>query len=267
MLCPMDGSTLTRVLIWSGGFYLFLNLFALLATNRMIFVPQNPSYHHLPNEVKITSGNGERINAVFLENPRAKHTILFSHGNAEDLGNVIGFMRQFHLLGYSVLMYDYRGYGTSEGSPSVRKAKQDIEAAYRWLVEEKKVAPEAIIAHGRSLGGAPATWLAAHHPVGGLVIESTFVSTFRVRTRWPLLPWDKFNTLRQIKKVECPVLVMHGRDDKSIPFWHAQKLYAAAPGEKMHLWIDGGQHNDYAYVAGPDYIRSFQSFAERLADD
>jgi fermentation-respiration switch protein FrsA (DUF1100 family) len=263
----MSGNVLVRVLIWGVSVYLFLNLFALLATTHLIFVPQNPSYDHFVNEIKITVGNGEQITALFLENPRAQHTILFSHGNAEDLGNVVGFMRQFQLLGYSVLMYDYRGYGTSEGSPSVRKTKQDIEAAYRWLVEEKKIAPETIVAHGRSLGGAPATWLAARHPVGGLVIESTFVSTFRVKTRWPLLPWDKFNTLRQIKKVTCPVLVMHGRDDEIIPFWHAQKLYAAAPGEKMHLWIDGGHHNDYAYVAGPDYIRTFELFMERLAKD
>lgn len=263
----MEGSMLIRILIGGGLIYLSMNVFALFVSNRMIFVPQNPSYDQLPNEVKITSGNGERITAVFLENPRAKHTILFSHGNAEDLGNVVPFMRQFQLLGYSVLMYDYRGYGTSEGSPTVRKIHQDIAAAYRWLVEEKKIAPESIIAHGRSLGGAPATWLAAHHTVGGLVVESTFVSAFRVKTRWPLLPWDKFNTLRQMKKVACPVLVMHGKEDEVIPFWHAQKLYAAAPGEKMNLWIDGGHHNDYAYAAGPDYILAFQSFAEGLAKD
>lgn len=263
----MEGSIFIRLLIWLGTIYLCMNLFALLVSNRMIFAPQNPSYDQLPNEVKITTANGEQINAVFFENPRAEYTILFSHGNAEDLGNVVPFMRQFHLLGYSVLMYDYRGYGTSEGSPSARKVHQDIKAAYRWLVDEKKIAPERIIAHGRSLGGAPATWLAAHHQVGGLVIESTFVSAFRVKTRWPLLPWDKFNTLRQIKKTTCPVLIMHGRDDEVLPFWHAEKLYAAAPGEKMHLWIDGGHHNDYAYVAGPDYIRTIQSFTKRIGTD
>ncbi|MEN8255562.1 MAG: alpha/beta hydrolase [Verrucomicrobiota bacterium] len=249
--------------MWLGGFYVFLNLLALLFSNWLIFVPQNPSYDHLPNEVRITSGNGEQINAVFLENPQAEYTILFSHGNAEDLGNVVPFMQQFRLLGYSVLMYDYRGYGTSEGSPNIRKTRQDIEAAYRWLTEKKGIAPETIIAHGRSLGGAPATWLAAHHTVGGLVIESTFVSAFRVKVRWPLLPWDKFNTLREIKKTSCPVLVVHGREDKTIPFWHGEKLYAAAPGKKMHLWVDGGHHNDYAYVAGRNYIHTFQTFVEQ----
>lgn len=263
----MNTDILVRGLMQGGGVYLLLNLYALLATDRQIFVPQNPSYAHLPDEVQIVSGKGERITAVFLENPTASHTLLFSHGNAEDLGNVVDFMRQFHQLGYSVLMYDYRGYGTSEGSPSAHKAKQDIEAAYRWLIEEKKIAPEKIIAHGRSLGGAPSAWLAAHYPVGGLVLESTFVSAFRVRTHWPLLPWDKFNTLRQIKKVTCPVLVMHGCDDEVIPFWHGQKLYAAAPGKKMHLWIEGGHHNDYAYVAGMNYFQTFYLFTKQLSAD
>ena len=260
----VEADMIIRVAIWLGTIYLCINLYALLASNRLIFVPQNPSYDRLPNEVKITSGRGQRINAVFFENPRAEYTILFSHGNAEDLGNVIPFMRQYHLLGYSVLMYDYRGYGTSEGSPSERKVKQDIAAAYRWLVEEKKVPPESIIAHGRSLGGAPATWLAARRKVGGLVIESTFVSAFRVKTRVPLLPWDKFNSLREMKKVDCPVLVIHGTNDEILPFWHAKKLYDAAPdGEKMHLWIEGGRHNDYAYVAGEDYLQAFQTFVEQ----
>jgi fermentation-respiration switch protein FrsA (DUF1100 family) len=264
ILFPMTGNTIAQIALQAGGFYLLLNLFALLVAEKLIFVPQVPGYVHLPDELRIASGNGETINAVFLENPNAPFTILFSHGNAEDLGNVVPFMRQFHELGYSVLMYDYRGYGTSEGKPSVRKTYQDIDAAYRWLVEEKQIDPKTIIAQGRSVGGGPAAWLAAHREVGGLVLESTFVSTFRVKTRWPLLPWDKFDNLRHIKKTTCPVLVMHGRNDEVIPFWHGEKLYDAAPGEKMNLWIDGASHNDYAYVAGTDYIAAFQTFAGRL---
>ncbi|VGO20294.1 alpha/beta hydrolase [Pontiella sulfatireligans] len=260
----MNGNILGRLALY-GGIYALLNVYALLFSNRLIFRPQTPSYIRLPDEVKIESGGGETINAVYLEHPDAKFTILFSHGNAEDMGNVVPFMRQFHELGYSVLMYDYRGYGTSEGSPSERKAKQDVAAAYRWLVEEKQVDPKTIIAQGRSLGGAPATWLAANREVGGLVIESTFVSAFRVKTVWPLLPWDKFNSLSAIKKVKCPVLVMHGRDDAIIPFWHGQKLYDAAPGKKMKLWISDGSHNDYAYVAGADYFDTFQRFSESFS--
>jgi fermentation-respiration switch protein FrsA (DUF1100 family) len=261
-----DGSA-ARIALYIGGLYLLLNLFALLVSNRLIFVPQSPSYDHLPNEMKLLSGDGEKINAVFLEHPNAAYTILFSHGNAEDLGNVVPFMRQFHELGYSVLMYDYRGYGTSEGSPTERKVRQDIEAAYHWLVKEKQVDPKTINAQGRSMGGGPATWLAAHHEVAGLVIESTFTSALRVKTRKKLLPWDKFDSLKYIKQVNCPVLVMHGCDDETLPLWHGQKLYDAAPGKKINLWIKSAQHNDYAYVAGPDYFAAFQSFIELVRSD
>lgn len=256
----MTGTIISRIALYAGGIYLGLNLFAVFFSNGLIFAPKEPGYTHLPNELNIVSGNGEKINAVYLENPDAAYTILFSHGNAEDLGTVVPFMQQFRELGYSVLMYDYRGYGTSEGRPSVRKAYQDVDVAYRWLVEEKGIDPKTIISQGRSVGGGPATWLAAHRKVGGLVIESTFVSAFRVKTIVPLLPWDKFNNLRHIKQIKCPVLVVHGREDEVISFWHGEKLYDAAPGRKMNLWIDGAMHNDYAYVAGESYFETFRKF-------
>lgn len=262
----MTENTIIRIVLYAGGIYLFLNLYALLVADKLIFVPQTPGYAHLPGEVEIATANGEKITAVYLDHPEAEYTLLFSHGNAEDMGNVVPFMEQFADLGYSVLMYDYRGYGTSEGSPSVRKAKQDVSAAYRWLVEEKKIDPKTIVAHGRSLGGGVATWLAASHEVGGLVVESTFVSTIRVKTRWPMLPWDKFNSLKSIPHVDCPVLVMHGREDRIIPFWHGQKLFDAAPEPKQHLWIEDAQHNDYVHTAGEAYLKSFQSFMELVSE-
>lgn len=263
MLTFMTENLPLQIVLYGLAAYVALNLLALLFSEQLIFAPQAPSYVHLPHEVKIESG-GEIINAVYLEHSTAKYTLLFSHGNAEDLGNVFPFMEQFHALGYSVLMYDYRGYGTSEGTPSVRKTYQDIDAAYHWLVEEKQVDPGTIIVQGRSVGGGPSGWLAAHRPVGGLILESTFVSAFRVKTIVPLLPWDKFNTLQHLQQTTCPVLIMHGTHDEVIPFWHGQKLYDAAPGKKRHLWIEGAQHNNYAYVDGPRYIDSILAFIETL---
>lgn len=264
MLRIMEQGILLRGLIYGGGFYLLLNLYAFLITDKLIFQPQNPGYRSLPNEVRIPTADDQTLNAVFLEAPNARHTLLFSHGNAEDLSNVTPFMQQFQHAGISVLMYDYRGYGTSDGRPSTRNAKQDVSAAYRWLIEEKKIAPESIIAHGRSLGGGVAVWLAANHKVGGLIVESSFVSTIRVKTRWPLLPWDKFNSLRAMKKITCPVLLIHGTEDRTVPFWHAKKLYNAAPEPKQYLWIENGRHNDYAYVAGEAYLESIRSFVQQL---
>jgi fermentation-respiration switch protein FrsA (DUF1100 family) len=259
----MTGNTILRVVMIAAILYLGLNLFALLFSERMIFAPRTPSYTELPRELKIVSGS-EKINAVFLEHPEAAYTILFSHGNAEDLGGVLPFMQQFYERGYSVLMYDYRGYGTSEGRPSVRNTYEDVDAAYQWLIRKKGVAPETIIAQGRSVGGGPAAWLAANRTVCGLVLESTFVSAFRVRTVIPLLPWDKFNNLKHIRRTDCPVLIIHGREDSVLPFWHGRKLYEAAPGKKMHLWINNAEHNDYAYVAGDAYFDAFERFVDEL---
>ncbi len=260
----MTCDALLRLATLGGVIYLLINLYALLVSDRLIFVPQSPGYIHLPCETRIPVGQGQYINAVYLVHPEPRYTLLFSHGNAEDMGTVMPFMEQFVELGCSVLMYDYRGYGTSDGRPSTAHAKQDVLAAYRWLVEEKGVAPRTIVSHGRSLGGGVAIWLAANREVGGLIVESSFASTFRVKTRWPLLPWDKFNSVRSLRKVDCPVLLMHGRQDEILPFWHAEALYAAAPDPKQHLWIEGGRHNDYAYVAGPDYCSSIGRFLESL---
>ena len=79
-----------------------------------------------------------------------------------------------------------------------------------------------------------------------------------------MLPWDKFNNLKSIRRSDCPVLVIHGTADEIIPFWHGQKLYDAAPESKQHLWIEGGRHNDYVYVAGNEYIGAVQRFIAGL---
>ena len=259
-------SDFSITLFWIAGAYALLNLYALFGTNRLIFCPQEPGYKHLSDEVRIPVKNGESITAVYLKNPEAHQTILFSHGNAEDLAHVLPFMTSFYEKGYSVLMYDYRGYGTSDGTPSVRRALQDAEAAYQWLVKEQRVPPTSILLQGRSLGGGPSCWLAARHPVSGLILESTFVSTFRVKTVWPLLPWDKFNNLKALRKTSCPVLVMHGTEDEVIPFWHGKKLFRIAPSKKKHLWIQDAHHNDYAYIAGDAYFEAIRTFTQELLD-
>lgn len=246
------------------GGYLALNLYALFFSERLIFVPQPRGYDRLPDEVRIPTPDGANLAAVFMEAPAADYVILFSHGNAEDLGAVQPFVRQYLDLGVSVLAYDYRGYGASEGRPSVRNAKRDVEAAYRWLTQTKGFAPERIVLAGRSLGGGPSTWLAARRPVGGLILESTFVSAFRVKTVLPLLPWDYFNNLRAMRRVRCPVLVLHGTRDEIIPFWHGRKLYAAAPEPKTLFPIESGTHFDYAYVAGENYLETYREFFARL---
>jgi len=257
--------SVVRILVSTTAMYLFLNASVWGFADQLIFQPQPASYEDGSNVFKLTTSDGRKISAVFLENPKAKYILLHSHGNAEDIGIVLPLMKDFQQLGFSVLIYDYHGYGTSEGKPSEKNTYADIEAAYTWLVKEKKIKPARIIVHGRSVGSGPSTWLAATHEVGGLILESAFTSVFRVKTRWKILPIDKFDNLDRIKKVKCPVLVIHGTNDHIIPHWHGKKLYAAAPEPKMRLWVKGAGHNDLAIIAGREYRSAIVKFVEMLS--
>ena len=258
--------TILQMLISGGAVYLLINLYALLISDRLIFAPRSTTYQRLPNEVKISTSDGEQITAVYLAHPEPACTLLFSHGNAEDLGNVVPFMEQFYERGCSVLMYDYRGYGTSDGRPSTARAKEDAMAAYRWLVDTQQIDPKTIVSHGRSLGGAVAVWLAAKADVGGVISEISFASAFRVKTRWKLLLLDKFDSLKSIPRVNCPVLVIHGTDDGIIPFRHAEQIYNAAEEPKRHLWIEGGDHYDYVYIDEKAYFDAIEGFIKEMVN-
>lgn len=247
--------------------YVGLLLFGLLLSEPVIFQPHPAGYRDDNRILKLTSRDGRRISAVYLQNPAARYTLLFSHGNAEDLGDDLLFLQVVRDAGFSVLAYDYQGYGTSEGRPSERHVYEDEEAAYQYLTHELATPPDRIIAWGRSLGGAAAVDLASRRPLAGLILESSFVSAFRVLTRIPLLPIDKFPNLDKVAGVRCPVLVIHGEADRVIPFWHGQKLFAAAPGPKQSLWVAGADHNDVADVAGARYLAALREFAASLAGE
>ena len=215
----------------------------------MIFLPQSSSYQDTEEILKIPVTDTEKISAQYLPNPQADHILLYIHGNAEDLGDIRPWLQQLHQWGFSVFAYDYRGYGTSDGHPSERNAYQDADAAYTYLTRSLNVLPERIIVYGRSVGGGSATELARKHELAGLILESAFTSAFRVVVPIPLLPFDKFSNLSKVRKVRCPVLVMHGQADQIIPFRHGKTLYEAAPDPKAFLWVEAAGHNDLAWVA------------------
>ncbi|HLJ86215.1 MAG TPA: alpha/beta fold hydrolase [Candidatus Angelobacter sp.] len=246
--------------------YLALAIFALLFSGKVIFQPHPASYKDTDGIFKIVAASGKKISAVYLPYPGAKFTLLFSHGNAEDLGDNRYWLNELNHAGFNVLAYDYEGYGTSEGAPSEKSVYQDEEAAYDYLVQDLHIAPNRVIVLGRSVGSGPATYLAARRPVAALVLESPFVSAFRVLTRIPIFPWDKFPNGRNIHQVQCPVLIIHGTADRIVAFWHGKKLYEMANEPKRYLWIDGGGHNDLVMVAGKRYLQALKDFAASLAE-
>ncbi len=251
--------------------------YAYFFADRQLFLPPPPSYGPSAEILRIPLVTGEpegetvtgsvpapTLAALYLPNPAATHTLLYSHGNAEDLGDLQPFFGQLHRAGFAILAYDYRGYGLSPGKPSEQNTYEDIEAAYRYLTETQGVPPDKILIQGRSLGGGPATYLATRYPVGGLILESTFRSVFTVVTRVPLFPFDKYPNRDRLRTLNVPLLVIHGTQDEVIPFRHGQQLYAAAPGPKQAYWVTGAGHNNLVTVAGNHYFTQLQTFARSL---
>jgi hypothetical protein len=257
---------LARQLIFTRSALLPLIIYALFAlgifflADSLIFLPQPPTYQDTKDILKLPVNSTEKISAIYLPNSQSAYTLLYIHGNAEDLGGVRPLLKRLHSLGFSVIAYDYRGYGTSDGKPSERNAYQDADTAYSYLTQKIKIPPQQIIVYGRSVGGGSATELAIRHPVAGLILESTFTSAFRVVVPFPILPFDKFSNLEKLPKVNWPVLIMHGQADQIIPIQHGQALYKAAPEPKISLWIPEAGHNDFILVAGDRYDKALLSF-------
>lgn len=250
-----------RLILSFAFIYTLIMLFVYFFANRMIFLPQGSSYEDGDEILKVETQEGIYISALHLQGSDAEFTILYSHGNAEDIGDLRELFEEFNNKGYSVFAYDYRGYGTSEGKASEKNAYRDIEAAYKYLVEELGVPANRIIALGRSVGGGAAVHLAQRHELGGLILESSFTSALRAVMRVRLFPFDKFNNLGKIKKVRCPVLVVHGKSDRIIGIRHGQKLFEEANEPKFNLWVDGAGHNDLVWVAGDSYWDAISKFA------
>lgn len=255
-----------RFIVAAVVVYLAFAGYAFFMSDRLIFQPPPASYTTAERDlVMIPGADGTRLAALHLKNPSARFTVLFTHGNAEDIGHSRPLLEELRAAGFSVVAYDYRGYGLSTGArPSVAGALRDADAVYRFVVDSLHVDPTTLIVHGRSVGTGPATHIASHHAVGGLILESGFVSAFRVLTRWPLLPFDRFRNLAELSRVTAPVLVMHGTEDEVIAFWHGQRLFDAARGPKAHLWVKGAGHNDLRDVAGSAYLDAVKRFVDGI---
>jgi len=171
----------------------------------------------------------------------------------------------FYRLGLDVFIFDYRGYGQSEGKPTEHGTYEDAEAAWRYLVEERQTNPRQIIIFGRSLGGAVASWLAQSHTPGALIIESTFTSlTDIAATLYPYLPVRlllrfEYNTAEYLGRVYCPVLIVHSPDDEIMPFRHGQQLFEMARKPKKFLEIFG-THNEGFIISSKGYETGLNAF-------
>jgi fermentation-respiration switch protein FrsA (DUF1100 family) len=220
-------------------------------------------------DVTFKTADGLKLNGWFVPADEAEYTVLFCHGNAGNIMHRLDSVDIFHKLPMNCFVFDYRGYGKSEGKVSEKGMYLDAEAAYKWLIEEKQISPEEIIIFGRSLGGSVAAYLASKLEAAGLVIESAFTSYVDAGKKfYPYLPVRLFarysyDTIGYLKKVNRPVMVIHSADDEIIAFEFGQKLYKMANEPKKFIEITGG-HNDGFLVSGEIYTKAWENWLKSL---
>jgi len=238
---------------------------------RMIFFPSRalvatPADWGLDyQDVQLETEDGVSLHGWYVPRAGARRVVLFLHGNAGNISHRRASVEIFHQLGVDVLIFDYRGYGRSEGTPSEAGLYRDAMAAWRYLTETRGFKPAEIVVFGRSLGGAVAARLASQVAAGGLILESTFSSArdfarsvFPVLSRLVVLRYD-FDSVHALARVRSPVLMLHSCDDEIIPFELGRRLYDAAP-EPKHFVALRGDHNNGFLVSRPGYDRALHEF-------
>lgn len=219
-------------------------------------------------DIYFAADDGVKLNAWLIPAKDSKYTLLFCHGNGGNISHRIEKILMLNELGLSVFIFDYRGYGNSRGRPFERGLYRDAQAAYDYLVSERKVSPEEIILYGESLGGAVAIDLAGKRRAKALITEATLSSAKDVaRVVYPFFPAflisSNFDSVKKIKEITIPKLIIHSQNDEIIPFEQSLRLIKASPEPKKHLVLIGS-HNT-CYVDSKDlYISGIRDFLKAL---
>lgn len=221
--------------------------------------------------VSFRSADGVLLTGWYVPAQNSDFTLLFCHGNGGNISHRLDSINIFHNLGLNCFIFDYRGYGESEGKPTEEGTYADAGAAYKWLIEEKNISAEDIIIFGRSLGGAVAARLASEVEAAALVVEGSFTSYVDMGRRfYPYMPVRllakfSYSTIDYIGDVDYPVMIIHSRDDELVPFEFGQQLYEAANEPKEFVEISGG-HNDGFLVSGEVYNKALGKWLKFLKE-
>lgn len=245
--------------------------------NRFIFYPfkypegtWHPEWFDLKlQDCYFETADNIRLHAWLLRQDDAVATLLWCHGNAGNITDRLDNLQRLAKLPVNVFLFDYRGYGKSEGEPTEMGVYRDAQAAYDFLAARNDIDKSKIIIFGRSLGGAVAVDLATRRSCAGLILESTFSSgRDMARRMFPFLPVQlvvrsQFNSIDKIQQLHIPKLFMHGTADSIVPFALGRRLFEAAPEPKTFHALKGAGHND-TYIVANDYWSVLEAFIQSV---
>lgn len=245
--------------------------------NRIIYYPStypDGVWEPEPFGVKVEdiyfqSGDGVKLHGWFIPAEGAEATLLWFHGNAGNLTHRLDNIIRLQPLRLNIFIFDYRGYGKSEGKPDEQGIYRDSLAAYETLIQSKNISPRRLFLFGRSLGGICAIEVASRKPAAGLILESTFTSAKDMaRKMLPFLPLayfikSKFDAVGKIPAIEIPKLILHGNEDEIVPFKMGRELYEAATQPKEFYEIQGAGHNDTYMTGGKAYFDVLDRFIKQ----
>lgn len=270
---------LTLAALMIGGLYLVLSLYIYFAQSSMVFLPQR-SLVSTPDgiglafeEIHTVTSDSVAIHGWFVPALKSRGTLLFSHGNAGNISHRLQLIQLYRGLGLDVLIYDYRGYGKSEGKPDEQGTYRDIRAIWNYMTNERMIPPDRIIVLGRSLGAALATHLAfelaeeGSPSPAGVMLESPFTSIPDMGAElYPFLPIRllariDYNNVAKVRRIHVPLLVVHSVDDEITPFRHGEAVFAAANEPKTFVEISGS-HDDAYFIAENRYLQAMRKFVE-----
>lgn len=262
------------------GIYILFVCYLFTFQSRYVYYPNlvlpilsaDPGHIGLPFEnISFKTSDGLNLSGWFIPKENSRGVLVFCHGNAGNIGHRLESIQLFNRLGLEIFIFDYRGYGDSEGKPTEKGTYLDAEAAWRYIVEDRHVDPAKVIVFGRSLGGGIASYLASRCAPGALILESTFTSLPDVAaSRYWFMPIRilmriKYHTAEWLGNVNCPTLIVHSRDDEEIPFTHGQCLFETTSEPKELLEI-AGTHNEGFITSSVLYEDGINNFIHQYID-
>ncbi len=263
-------------IVLAGAAYVALLVGVWAMQDRLMFgrrtsaMTETPASRQWPFEEVWADGSGGKTFAWWMPVENARGAVLFAHGSGRNISGYLDDAGFFRDLGFSVLLYDYGGYGQSTGEPSEARCCADARAMWNHLVTARKIAPDRIVLAGSSMGGGVTADLAAHVDPAAVILESTFTTVpDTICDTYPYIPARllchiQFRNIDKVGQYRCPVLIFHSNDDTVVPFSHSQRLFERVTAPKMFVEIKGSHHGG-KFASATTYIEGLKAFFDKYA--